>query len=31
VRRSTEEADPSGFEELAAVLEDPPDLAAVFA
>ncbi len=31
LRRSTEEADPSGFDELAAALDDPPDLAAVFA
>jgi hypothetical protein len=31
VRRSTEEADPSGFDQLAASLGDPPDLAAVFA
>jgi len=31
VRRSTDEADPSGFDGLASLVPDPPDLAAVFA
>ncbi len=31
VRRSTGEADPSGFNDLAALLANPPDLEAVFA
>lgn len=30
VRRSTDEADSSGFDDLAALLADPPDLKAVF-